>query len=540
MPPLANARGAPPLAAPLGLWDLLGAGMAAVSLALHLRFVLLDRRAPADPGLYLKRVGEALSALAARDLEALGALLAEVSGWYNVLVALSHTLSDGAPWGARLPTVGWFALILLTTGLIARRAGGPGLAAAAVGLCAGMPIVTLQARTLWIHVPEAALVLVGLALTQGDPRLRAPLRLGAVAACLGLTLSLRPSGLAWAPLIALPWWAGPRPRPAALLGLALVAALAAAPTLQGLGTYLTAKANARAGYVERMPFPELSGLLQLFGPALAISAASLMPAHSPLLHRFALAVLAQSALLWATFRAGFDNFTLLGPALALACASGLSRLGAAGPTLAALIWAAAVLPTHLKPPRGEDRGLTLGYATEIKDLHRPWQGYGAAEVEAIISATCGEAPCRIAVNQGIFEPGGEEPGRLGLTLLGLTELGLSDLRHGGGRRGVAPQLAVDWGCAVGTRGWEARFPKAAAAFDELVRTEGMLPLWSSYLRPDCAVRWWVHPSVEVQRGRMPTTGAVKLPDGHLAQPVAPRRPPPRRGPIRGQKDEGRP
>jgi hypothetical protein len=539
MPPLANARGAPPLAARLGAWDLLAGVIATASLGLHLRFVLLDRRAPADPGLYLKRVGDALSALAERDLDALGGLLGEVSGWYNVLVALAHTASGGAPWGARLPTVGWFALILLGTGLIARRAGGPRLAAAAVALCGAMPIVTLQARTLWIHVPEAALVLSALAMTQADPRLRAPLRLAAVAGCLGLTLSLRPSGLAWAPLIALPWWSGPRPKPAALLALGLVAAAAAAPTLQGMGAYLTAKANARAGYVERMPFPEIRGLLQLFGPALAISAAALAPARAPLLSRFALAVVAQSAVLWATFRAGFDNFTLLGPALALACASGLSRLGAAGPALAALLWAVGVLPTHLEPPRGADARFALGYATEIKDLHRPWIGYGATEVQAIIAATCGEAPCRIAVNQGIFEPGGEEPGRLGLTLIGLTELGLYDLRHGGGRRGVAPQLAVDWGCAMGTRGWDARFPKAEAAFDELVETEGMVPLWSIYLRPECAVRWWVHPSVAVQLGRLPQTGAVKLPEDHIPKPAAPRRPPPRRGPIRGRDAEAR-
>ena len=58
MPPLANARGAPPLAARLGAWDLLAGVIAAASLGLHLRVVLLDRRAPADPGLYLKRVGD--------------------------------------------------------------------------------------------------------------------------------------------------------------------------------------------------------------------------------------------------------------------------------------------------------------------------------------------------------------------------------------------------------------------------------------------------------------------------------------------------
>ena len=32
-----------------------------------------------------------------RDLDALGGLLGEVSGWYNVLVALAHTASGGAP-----------------------------------------------------------------------------------------------------------------------------------------------------------------------------------------------------------------------------------------------------------------------------------------------------------------------------------------------------------------------------------------------------------------------------------------------------------
>ena len=529
----ATARGAPaPRAAPLGLWDAIGAAIVALTLVLHLRFVLLDGRPPADPGLYLKAVPQALDAMRVGDGAALGAILVEVSGWYNLLIAAAHHLAGGALWGARLPTVCWLALTLGAIAAIARRAAGPGVAAAAVALAAAAPILTVQGRTLWIHVPEAALVLMGLACVQADPRLqRSGPRLGLALAVL-LVLSLRPSGLAWVALVGLPWLHRPRPRWGLLIGLVGVAIVAVLPTISELSGYLQAKWAARDGYVARMPAPTLAGLRELLGPAVTVAVAAIVPTRAPLLRLLLAAVVALSGVLWLGFRAGLDNFTLLGPALALAAAVGLGRLRVAGPALAVCLWVGALWPGP-GIAGGQGRPPLWSEARAIKELHNPWLGYGGAEVRALVRAACGDGPCQVAVNKGVFEPGGEEPGRLGLALLGLPSVTLANLRYGSTRTAAPPSLAVDWECPVGARGWAQRFPQADEAFAGLVKAQDMRALWSDAVGPGCVVRWWVHPTVDVNRPALPTTGVVELAADAVPVPAAPRRPPPRRGPLRG-------
>lgn len=521
--PSLTARGAPRAAEPTGAADALAALIWLCTGLAHLRYALLDRKVPADPGLYYRAVPTALQALADGEPGALLPLLAEGSGWLNVLIALVHQLGGGHP--AAVPLLGllWVGLTVGGAGLVARRLGGPMAGLIATALTAAAPIVIVQGRSLWIHVPEAGLTLAIAAALIGDPRLRSPLRLLGVALAGALLLSLRASGLGWAPVALCPllWPGAERPSIAKMAFITLVWGVGAGASLHDIVPYLEAKASARQGYVERLPPLSLRVLSSQLGLAAALLPVALLPHRraSPLLRGLPALALLLALGMWWTFRAGIDNFTLIGPAVALAVAGGLSRLGWIGGALGLQLWLISFLPQLFEvrvfsplralPPRG-----AFISEPELNQYYRPWTGYGAPAIAAVIAAGCGEGPCVIAVNQGLFAPFGEEPGRLGAALLGWAPVELLDLRFGARKGQPEPDLLVTWDCPDKEDAWQERFPRAADAQAALIEAHGLEPAWGVAVSARCAVQWWSAGGVLATPALLPAGGGKYAPARH--------------------------
>ena len=104
----------------------------------------------------------------------------------------SHT-STGAPAVGRSSTafqvvdVIWLAMSLLATTLLARRIGGPWAGFAAASLVGAVPMLVVNARRAWIHVPETALVLVAVLAALWDLGLTRRRTVVALAVLGGLT-----------------------------------------------------------------------------------------------------------------------------------------------------------------------------------------------------------------------------------------------------------------------------------------------------------------------------------------------------------------
>lgn len=499
MMPSLTARGSPRAAEPTGPADRWAALIWLCTVLAHARYALLDQRAPADPGLYYREVPAALEAIAAGELGGLLPLLGAGSGWMNVLIALAHAIGGGAPQAVPLLGVLWVGLLVGSAGRLARQLGGPMAGLITTALTAAAPIVILQGRTLWIHVPEAALALGIAALLAVDPRLRSPWRLLGVALGGALLLSLRASGLGWAPVALSPliWARDGRPSLAKISLIALFWGVAASVSLADIVPYLEAKAKARQGYIERLPPLTWEALSVQVGLTAVLLPAALVPNRraAPLLRWMSALSLVLTLAMWWTFRAGIDNFTLLGPALAMAVAAGLSRAGWAGGAIGLQVWLLAFLPQFFEPrvfrplqrlpPRG-----TFVTDAEPNQFYRPWTGYGAAAIQAVIAAACGEGPCVVAVNQGLFTPFGEEPGRLGVALLGWDNVQLVDLRHGTRKGQQAPDLLVSWDCPNKEASWIERFPQVATAQTALIEAHGLEAAWGVAVSARCAVQWW--------------------------------------------------
>jgi hypothetical protein len=317
------------------------------------RFFHVDQRPPVDLGHYFDDLPRAWLALEAFELGALADIAAQAGGLYNLLLAaLAHGFGR-APLLLELVELTWLALLLLSAWVAARRLGGPWSGLAATALCAAMPVFQVGARTHWIHLPEAALLALALALWLRDAGLeRRGTQLGLLAA-LAAAFSLRPTALVFGLPLLIAAFPGARRRlwiPALSLLPALVV------LLPWLPDYVGGKAMIRSVYAQTV---------QPLGAAL-IEQALLLPALAILLGLVLLVLLARPALrhpaawllgLWlatgvglcAFFRAGPDNFHLLFLAAALLASLGLALPGTAPwlarlrPGVGALLCAVAAL-----------------------------------------------------------------------------------------------------------------------------------------------------------------------------------------------------
>lgn len=550
-------------------------GLVLLGLGLHAAFALLDARLPRDLSLVLVAVPDLAAALRAGELGTVLAAFLEQGGWWQVLVALASLLP--LPGGLALQLVFGGALggALLAAGAVARRLGGAWAGPAAVALCLGTPGLVVQARSGWIHVPEAALVTGCVAVWLADPDLSRRRSQVGLALLGGLALLLRASATGWLGLLALALalhlgragW-----RRLLLPGLAW--AVAAIPVLVALEGYLGAKAGARAGYLSAVPplWPQLLGWLALLPLVAGLLGTALLLLRSPrgtLQRPGARLLLAWGQvpiLAYAVSRAGVDNFTPGAVALAVLGGWGLAGEDTPWPRprrvlglVTALAAALALgLPQLLPPVKGPLHGVLVGLGVPagpgLTNQALPWMLWGQRDVDALLAASCpeplGEADCFVAVDQGLYLPGGEEPGRLELFLADLDHVHLVDLRD----RAAGPETpevhgAMRYDCQGSDGSFTSRFPEARGNLEALAAAQGLEQVWTSWIGGPCSAHWLtpggavLRPELlpgsgprEVPAGMGPPQGAGGLYQAPPPQGASPQGPPPGAGP--GGEHEG--
>jgi len=454
--------------------------------AAHLWFIAFDDRLPRDLSFAYNDLEPAGAALVAGRWEFFFDILAQPAGWLNVSLAVVFEVLGRSPRLFRLFDVGWLMLLLGSSVRIARSLGGERAALSTVLLLAGMPLAVVLARLSWIHLPEAALLTAAAAVAVRDPELTRWRSLLGVAALTGAALLLRPSALVWAVGLCPLLFRAPWRRLAILVAVLAVSAL---PALGDLAPYLAGKLEVRERYAEQVEplWVQLDVLVGLWTGVPAVIGAGLWlrsrPSPAPLgfLAVWALGPVA----VWAVFRAGLENFLVLAPALALAGGLGLARhrhgvlLSALG---AGLLWTVQFVPTGpAEAIWGRLPGTTPGwYRESLLDLYRPWSGYGAGEVRDLLDATCPSAEprrCLVVVEDGLFHPDPEDPGRLGLFLMHEDRV---DLRIAHQDRGPLPGAAA-----------VVRFACAGRTAGEPVDLPDLRVVWSRDVGQDCTVAWWV-------------------------------------------------
>ena len=472
-------------------WDALAVAVGLWITGSHLRFFAIDERVPRDPGLYYGDVPQAWAWLGdpGAHVGELLELLGTSGGWYQLVLAAalrvfgrSSEVFDGV-------VAIWVPLVVLMVGLLARRLGGSAAAAFAVALVGTVPWVVVTGRTPWIHLPETALVLGALAAWAYDPDLERPRTVAAMIVTGGLALALRPSGLVFvAPLVLVlrPW---ARPRSWWILG---GWSLAVAPAVEHvLSGYMDAKLAAREGYEQVLP-PWWAQLLDGLGPpTLAILLLGLLAVlvkrrFSGGLGLVVACWVASSALMWAIFSVGFDNFVVLGPGLVVVAAVALV---AVHPRL-------ALLPTLVLAGTRAMGGLP---EPSPNDWKAPWSGFSARHVLGLFDASCPESGgCVVAADRGLFASFGEDVGELGIFLLARDEVQVQDLRF----RANLPEMALDaaatYECPMMEQDWTVRHPHAARNLAQVAVADELLVVWKHEVTPGCTFVWMT-PSGELPR-----------------------------------------
>lgn len=323
------------------------------SLGALAQFFRIDQRPPMDLGHYFEALPGAWRALGAFDVVALADIAVGSGGLYNLfLAALTHAFGR-SPLLLEAVEPGWLGLLLLSAWAAARRLGGPWAGLAGTALCAAMPVFQVGARSHWIHLPEAALLALALALWLRDPALeRRGSGLGLLVA-LGAAFTLRPTAL----VFGVPLLVAAAPRARGRLWLPALSLLPAAVVLlPWLPDYVGGKAMIRTVYAQTVQPLGAALLEQTFLlPALATTAGLallLWLARPALRHPAAWLLglwLATGLGLCAFFHAGPDNFHLLFLAAALLASLGLALPGSAPwmsrlrPAVGALLCAVAAL-----------------------------------------------------------------------------------------------------------------------------------------------------------------------------------------------------
>jgi len=452
-------------------------------------YFAVDGRIPRDPGLYWADLPRVWRALGGGRWEMVGPVLLRPGGWLVVLMATVGRISRDV-WLMELLSVVSVATVVDCAGRLGATVGRQQDAAAAVWggwlgavLAAGMPLVVVQGRLPWIHLPEAALLGVLMVVLTEDPKLSRWTSWG-VAAVAGLLLaSVRHSGLVWlltvVPLLrGRAWW------------LLLPWGVGALPSVGAMLPYLLAKTAARESYASRLPslMVQSGRMLGVWTVAVVSVGLGLRLRHRrwDRLAWVAGAQLLTAGLLWMVFRAGIDNFTPMALGLVILAAGGTGRWTTGLATAGALwVWTLSFVPVG---------------APDFRTLHTRWRAPEVRAIRQLLKASCVEGPCRVGADSGLFMPDGEEPGRLELWLLGLDKVELIDLRAGPRVLAQTPVEAVaHWDCGERDAVWLERFPRSLK-WQRLGRNQWRLaPAW--VFRPDdqCALVWWT------PDGRLPGT-----------------------------------
>ncbi len=312
--------------------DLLSAALWVGALGVLWFFFRVDQRPPMDLGHYFSALPDAWRAWADLDPGALLGISLHPGGIYNLIIALLCHLLGRDPGLMEALEFLWLGLLLLSAWGVARRLGGAWTGLAGLALTAALPVVHSGARSHWIHLPEASLLLAALALWLWDTRLERRVHRVGLLTCLALAFCLRPTALLFGgPLLLLVWFTA-RPRAWITPALSLLATVTLLPSLPD---YIGGKTMIREVYED---------LVAPLGPSL-VEQAFVLPGMLILLGLLALPVVARPVLrrpgawllgywtvlglgLCVAFNVGPDNFPLLFVGAALLAGQALSLPGA--------------------------------------------------------------------------------------------------------------------------------------------------------------------------------------------------------------------
>ena len=504
----------------------------AVSCAEYALSIAMQHSFPRDLNLAYMPLGLMYRQMAEQTLRPLLQGISQPGGWFNGAVALWMHVAGRSAVAFNVWGLAWYALLLTSVFGLGRRWFGGWAGLASIALVAQMPVLVLSARGAWIHIPEAALMIVGAWALAADPRVQRWRTVGALSLCGALAMALRASGVVWTALLfaVVVWgvlWDRVHARSetgaargglwgsAARVGvLSLVWGLALRVPFPLLARYLGSKMDVRDRYAGGVRFigaqlwtdlqPAACALLLLgFVLALRRRRGDDPLAGSPgrLARWFLLGAWAVGGVVaWAIFRAGIDNFPLFFVAIALYAGSGLASLGRPWPmVLVGLGWigAVAVGAVHdLRPPPSRDGTVETSSETPIQRL------------EALLNATCpnrAKTPCLIVADQGLTYPASEDPGMLQLFLMkedGVRLEGVHQPRKSGRMK---PAAVATWTCPDGDAVWHDRFPMNDEDLRGLVQRLSLLPAWTVEAE-GCSFWWLTENGAFVEPDAAPASG----------------------------------
>jgi hypothetical protein len=490
------------------IYELAAAGVIALLVLAQVWFVYQDTRVIWDPGRYLIKVPEYYWSFesASTAFAALPSALVDSSGWYQWGVAASMRIFGRDPWVFEGWAVGWFAMTLISSAVLARRLAGGAAALAAVGLVGSVPSVTVFARTAWIHIPEAALLMTALAIYVNDLRLERKATVVWMILLGALTIQLRESGLIWVatmgPMILYGTWrlGGPIPwKRVALVGISWM--IAVIPPMIRMVEYLEAKLGARERYllqtpplkeqfVESLSLP-VAILCLVGGIFLLIELRRRFHPVGALLLSWALVPI----LLFMIFYAGFTNYTPYMTAICVAAACGLTWIDGSI-ALVPILVLSVVFQAWWPEPLLEEavEGMDLG-RTELRKRMRPVAGWGGTDVVALLDASCKEErwhSCRVVVDQGLFYPASEEYGFFELFLLGEDRVELRTLYDDPelGWEGYEIDALVLFRCGEQDEGYLRRAPDAIRRGLKMIEDQNLEVVYSDKVDDYCSYYWF--------------------------------------------------
>lgn len=497
----------------------------------HLLFILHDVRIPQDLGQYYTRVPGIFHALGspAELLSELSATLPTPGGWMQVFVAVFLRVVGRSPWSFQVLDLAWVLLSVALAARIARHLAGPRAACMAAAVLGSIPMIVIQGRMGWIHLPELALILGILLAWLADPALRYR-RTVAIMAVLGLlAVTLRPSAFAWVGseglLLGATLWQDRSRRKILRVGVILLAwAVGVAFMADDLPLYLSAKMAARERYETAVPELLLQFRVGIGMPALVLGAFGLLfgLVRRPYVPSLVLLAWAGSPLvLTALFGAGLDNFPLFCASLAIlagrAAASSIRWVTWLALPLAVLAQAPALLP-DLSPASPFAQFLVrAGYnlRSAIEDYRVVYRGVGDREFLALIDATCPDpgTPCDIMVDQGLFRPFAEDPGHLQLFLARYDHVHIWESRMPAkALEGLVFEGMVEYDCGQSDLPWRSRYPYSLDNVFAAIDGSQLAPAWSGLWSTSCSVIWMapggILPDPDLVRG---TWGARMAP-----------------------------
>lgn len=385
-------------------------------------------------------------------------------------------------------------------------------------------MVVLSARTSWVHVPEATLLLAMLHLWLKDPTLSKRWSIAGLGLLGALAIGLRPSALPWLALLVgaiLLGVRGQRPKWQPLAWVLGIWALACVQMLPYLESYLAAKAMARSRYMERVPelLPQLVGAVGVLG-GLASLAVGVLGARKPDgVLALAWGFVVVSLLLTLSSGAGVDNFLPLALGAAILAAQSAQRR----PWTVAL-WVlplAAITLPQLVTELPKDSTLSRVFGRLRIPAHpgpqnrlRPYDDASAYEILELIQASCPDphGGCTVLVDQGLFEPYGESLGELPLFLATEGHTELVSLTRNGLPPDLEPAALVHWDCTSERhieeeRIWRARYPRSGEQLMAVAETHRLMLAWQNTVR-GCSLMWLTPEGSVPDPARLPYPGPV--------------------------------